>query len=113
MYKPYSNILGTHGEIFTNFTTHGKLYSTAICIPLNAVNAVRKLLLDLNNTDGPFVGIFAFRFVKATNAMLGFTQFDPSCVIELDGVFSNQTMVFYEAFWDALEQQQIPHSFHW
>jgi hypothetical protein len=113
MYKPYSNVLGTHGEIFTNFTTHGKLYSTAVGIPLSAVNTVRKLLLDLNNTDGPFVGIFAFRFVKATNATLGFTHFDPSCVIEMDGVFSNQTLGFYEAFWNTLEQQQIPHSFHW
>ena len=113
MYKPYDNVLGTHGEIFTNFTTHGKVYSTAIGIPLSAVNTVRKLLIDLNGSSGPFAGIFAFRFVKATRATLGFTHFDPGCVVELDGVFSDQTEIFYEAFWDALEQQQIPHSLHW
>jgi len=112
-YKPYNNVLGTHGEIFTNFTTHGKVYSTAIGIPLSMVNTVRELLLNLNNSAGPFAGIFAFRFVKGTKATLGFTHFDPSCVIELDGVFSEQTQNFYEAFWNALEQQQIPHSFHW
>jgi hypothetical protein len=113
MYKPYDNVLGTHGEIFTNFTTHGKVYSTAIGIPLSAVNTVRRLLMDLNGSSGPFAGIFAFRFVKATGATLGFTHFDPGCVVELDGVFSRQTEIFYEAFWDALEQQQIPHSLHW
>ena len=113
MYQLYNNVLGTHGEIFTNFTTHGKVYSTAIGIPLSMVNTVRELLLDLNNSTGPFAGIFAFRFVKGTKATLGFTHFDPTCVIELDGVFSKQTQIFYEAFWNALEQQQIPHSFHW
>jgi len=113
MYKPYNNVLGTHGEIFTNFTTHGKVYSAAIAVPLSSVNAVRKLLMDLNASAGPFAGIFAFRFVKATKATLGFTHFDPSCVIELDGVFSKKTLSFYEAFWNALEQQQIPHSMHW
>ena len=114
MYKPFvTPVMGTHAEIFSNFTTHGKVFSTAIGIPLNAVNTVRELLLDLNNSDGPFAGIFAFRYVKKTNATLGFTHFDPCCVIELDGVFSNQTQVFYESFWDALEQQDIPHSFHW
>jgi len=113
MYKPYSNVLGTHGEIFTNFTTHGKVFSTAIGIPLSAVNTVRSLLLNLNTPSHPFAGIFAFRFVKGTKATLGFTHFDPTCIIELDGVFSNQTQDFYTAFWDALEQQQIPHAFHW
>ncbi len=113
MYKIYSNVLGTHGETFPNFTTHGKVYSTAVAIPLSVVNQVRELLLGLNDTAGPFAGIFAFRFVKGTKATLGFTHFDPTCVIELDGVFSNQTMIFYEAFWNALETKQIPHSFHW
>jgi hypothetical protein len=113
MYKPYDNVMGTHGEIFTNFTTHGRLYSTAASIPLTAVNQVRQLLMDLNNSAGPFVGIFAFRFLKRTKATIGFTHFDPCCVVELDGVFSNQTLDFYNAFWDALETQQIPHSFHW
>src|SRR5436190_6719420 len=113
MYKPYNNVLGTHGEIFTNFTTHGKVYSTAVAIPLSEVNTVRNLLMQLNASSGPFAGIFAFRFVKATRATLGFTHFDPSCVVELDGVFSDQTQIFYEAFWDALEQQQIPYALHW
>jgi len=115
MYKPYPKpLIGTHSEIFGNFTTHGKVFSTAAGIPLAAVSTVRKLLLDLNNTDaGPFAGIFAFRFLKQTKATLGFTHFDPGCVIELDGVFSKQTQIFYDAFWNALEQQNIPHSFHW
>jgi hypothetical protein len=113
MYKPYSNVLGTHGETFPNFTTHGKVFSTAVGIPLGKVNQVRELLLELNGTAGPFAGIFAFRFVKGTRATLGFTHFDPTCVIELDGVFSNQTRIFYEAFWNELELRQIPHSFHW
>lgn len=112
-YKPYANVWGTHAEIFTNTDTHGKVLSAAIGVPLGEVLRVKDLLLSLNNSHGPFAGVFAFRFVKGTKATLGFTYFDPTCVIELDGVFSDRTYAFYHALWSALDAQNIPHTFHW
>jgi len=112
-YKTFSNILGTHREIFPNYTIHGKVLSTAIGLPLDQVIRVKDLLMEVNQIAGPFVGVFAFRFVKGTQATLGFTKFDSTCVVELDGVFSDQTLEFYAAVWQALENQSIPHTLHW
>lgn len=112
-YKPFTNVWGTHGEIFSNTDVHGKVLSAAIGIHLDDVLRVKDLILDLNETNGPFAGVVAFRYVKGTDAWLGFTRFPTTCVIELDGVFSNQTIAFCEALWNALEAESIAFTCHW
>jgi hypothetical protein len=112
-YPPYENQWGTLGEIFCTTTFRGKLMSAAMGVPLEAINTVNDLLLKVNQTAGPFSGVFAYRFVKQTKAMLGFTCFPVTCVVELDGVYSETTLAFYNAVWNALDQSGIPYTFHW
>jgi FAD/FMN-containing dehydrogenase len=111
--KPYENQCGTLGEIFNNTTLRGKVASAAIGLPNTAAGKVIELLLAVNKKAGPFVGLFAFRFVKKSNATLAFTRFDPTMVLEMDGVLSPETTRFYEAVWNELEKNDIPYTFHW
>lgn len=111
--KPYNHVLGTHGEIFSNTDVHGKVLSSAIGVDLANVTRVQDIIVSLNETNGPFTGVVAFRYVKGTDALLGFTRFPVTCIIELDGVFSKHTIDFCEAFWDTLEAESIPFTFHW
>lgn len=105
---------GRLSEIFNNTTLRGKLASAAIGLPLPVVEQVVNVLLEMNEKKGPFVGLFAFRFVKASPATMAFTRFRPvTCVMELDAVLSQETQRFYEAVWDRLEQLNIPYTFHW
>lgn len=110
---PYDKQFGTLGEIFSNTTLHGKLLSAAIGIPLAEVTRVADLMLEINETIGPFTGLFSFRFVKQTKATLGFTRFEHTCVMELDGAFSDRTYSYYTKVWEKLEDEQIPFTFHW
>ena len=110
---PYNKQMGTIGEIFSNTTLHGKLLSAAIGIPIEFVNKVAELLIAINKTDGPFVGLFAFRYIKKSAATLAFTRYKFTCVCELDGAFSDQTYSFYKAVWKKLEDDNIPFTFHW
>jgi peptidoglycan/xylan/chitin deacetylase (PgdA/CDA1 family) len=57
--------------------------------------------------------VLAFRYVKGTKATLGFTCFDPTCIIELDGVLSRESYDFYAKVWKMLEENDIPFTFHW
>lgn len=109
----FSNIWGTSGEIFTNMDTRGKLLSTAMGIPIRFVNEVNEMLIELNRTHGPFSGIFSYRYVKGSDAILAFTKFNSTCIVELDGVESNTTRNFYNAVWNELALRNIPHTFHW
>lgn len=71
------------------------------------------MLIDLNNTHGPFSGIFSYRYVKKSDGILAFTKFDHICIVELDGVESAITKNFYNAVWNELLARNIPHAFHW
>lgn len=110
---PFEKQFGTLGEIFNNTDLHGKLLSSAIGIPLNQINRVTDLLFEINKTDGPFAGVFAYRFIKKSQALLAFTHFDFTCILELDGAFSDTTKKFYTAVWKRLDAEQIPYTFHW
>ena len=106
--------MGTFAEIFNNTTLHGKLLSAAIGLPLNQVQRVTEILFEINKTAaGPFAGLFAYRFIKKTKATLGFTRFDFTCILELDGVFSDATSNFYRAVWQRLDDENIPYTVHW
>ncbi|KAK6033653.1 FAD binding domain protein [Ostertagia ostertagi] len=109
----FSKQFGTLGEIFNNTTLHGKLFSSAIGIPLNQVQRVTDIIFELNKTAGPFPGLFSYRFIKKSQATLAFTRFDFTCILELDGSFSDTTMNFYRAVWKKLDEEQIPYTVHW
>jgi hypothetical protein len=110
---PFEKETGTIGEIFSNTTLHGKLQSAAIGLPAERVKDVAELLMKVNKSHGPFAGLFAFRYVKRSQALLAFTKFETTCICELDGVFSERTNRFYTAVWSALETAGIPFTFHW
>ena len=112
-YKLFEKQFGTLGEIFNNTSLHGKLLSAAIGIPIDQVSKVTDLLFEINKTNGPFAGLFAYRFIKKSKALLAFTHFDFTCILELDGVFSDATRNFYEAVWKRLDEENIPFTFHW
>ncbi len=106
--------MGTLAEIFCNTSLRGKLMSAAIALPLDQVTKVTDILLEINNTAaGPFAGLFAYRFIKKSSATLGFTKFNFSCILELDGTFSDTTNKFYAAVWKRLEEENIPFTMHW
>jgi FAD binding domain-containing protein len=112
-FTTFSNVLGTSGEIFTNNQTRGKVLSTAMGVDISNVNEVNDLLIQLNATDGPFTGIFSYRYVKKSEALLAFTKFPHTCIVELDGVESPVTRNFYDAVWSELDARNIPYTFHW
>ncbi len=111
---PFSSQFGVLGEIFNNTDIRGKTMSTALGIPINQVSAVTQMLLDVNRSVGPFTGIFAYRYIKSTQATLGFTRYAPfTCIVEMDGVFSKTTERFYDAVYNRLDQLGISFTFHW
>lgn len=109
----FSKQFGTHTEIFNNTTLRGKLLSAAIGVPIAYVNQLADLMISINQSIGPFTGLFSFRFVKQTTATLGFTRFEHTCVMELDAAYSDKTYDFYTKVWKKLEDEGIPFTFHW
>jgi hypothetical protein len=102
----------TMGETFRYTRFKGQIASAALAVATADVFRVIDVILDLNN-ERPFAGGIALRFVKGTPALLGFTKFDKSCVLEMDSVDATITRSFFTEVWLRLEALHIPYTLHW
>jgi hypothetical protein len=112
VFKPAPAAFGTIGETFNNTRFRGKAASAAI--GMNAADASKVLEEIVKiNADTPFPGAVAFRYVKGSDALMAFTRFPLTCILELDGVESAHTRKFLTKVWERLEELNIPYTLHW
>lgn len=111
-FKANGPSLGTLGEIFINTRFRGKAASAATAINMADIDKVLGIVLDANKKS-PFPGALACRFVKGTKATIGFTKFDHTCVLEMDGVDAEISRSFFQTVWNNLEAAGIPFTLHW
>ena len=104
--------IGTVGETFKNTIFRGRLFSAAFSFDRDIIPKLIDMILKMNEKI-PFAGVMAMRFVKGTKATLGFSKFENTCVLELDGVDAKINHEFCEALAQALEKENIPYGVHW
>lgn len=108
--KPFVRL--PRGKMFAPTTATGGIMSVELGIAhTDAVKALN--ILTTLNSSTPFAGAFAFRFVKQTQATLGFTAFPVSCCIELPGVGMTDTEEFYAQVFAGFESASITFTLHW
>ena len=116
MYKkafaPQDPQTGTIKEIFNYTKFKGKVASAAMGIDIKDSPRVVELIVEVNK-DVPFPGGLSLRYVKGSKATLGFTKFENTCVLEMDGIDGNAARKFYTAVWNKMEELDIPYTLHW
>ena len=103
---------GTIGETFNTTKFRGKLFSAAFGIEIKDVKKVTDVILTINKKT-KLAGVMAFRFVKGTKATLGFTKWENSCVLELDGADASINYQFMNEMAAELERNSIDFTLHW
>ncbi|MGB0521963.1 MAG: FAD-linked oxidase [Flammeovirgaceae bacterium] len=103
---------GTIGETFKNTAFRGKIFSVAFGLDRKDVIDVIHHCLAVNKRT-KLAGVIAFRFVKGTDALLGFTKFPHTCVMEIDGVDANINHKYVSELAKRLELAEIPYTLHW
>jgi len=111
-FKKAMDAYGTIGETFTNPKFRGNALSCAIGMDTSSISKVVDIIMGINQHT-PFPGGMALRFVKGTRAMLGFTHFEKTCVLELDGVDADLSKEFFQEVWDQMEAENISYTLHW
>lgn len=104
--------VGTMMDFFAPTDIRGKASSAAIGMDSRDSPRVLEKIIELN-AQSAFPGILGLRWVKKTSAILGFTRFPITCVLELDGIDSALTNQFLERVWNALDAAGIPYTMHW
>ncbi len=117
--KVDENLTGTLPEIFWDAPYQGPAFACSVGIDHKNSSKALKLLADLTKNEGPIPGIFAMRFVKQTQATLGFTKFPITCVLEIDGVLWKKTRrimslkEYSRRIIEVLQKNNIPFTQHW
>jgi hypothetical protein len=106
------SMTGTLGETFSNTKFRGKAASAAIGVHTDNASTVLEEIVSINK-EFPFAGALALRYVKGTEALLGFTHFNKTCIMELDGVDSKLSRTFIQKVWNRLDELNIPFTMHW
>ncbi|MFK7749003.1 MAG: FAD-linked oxidase [Kordia sp.] len=111
--------LGTLYETFWDAPYQGPAFAASVGIDHTNASKAYKVLEAMTQKEGPIPGIFAMRFVKQTDATLGFTKFPITCMLEIDGVLwkkSRKIMSLTEysrRMIEVLQENDIPFTIHW
>lgn len=111
---------GTIAEIFWDAPYQGPAYACAVGIDHKDSPKALELLTGLARTEGPVPGIYAMRFIKQSKAMLAFTKFPITCMLEIDGLIwkpKKNKIISLEKFCtriiEVLQAHNIPFTLHW
>lgn len=110
---PYE-VKGTFLDLFRGEIVRGKVFVSALGLPLSSALDALAVLFNIYKDFGTILPMtYTMRFVKGTEALLGFTKFDPTCVLEVDGLNTPRMWDYARAVWNKLEQEGIPFTMHW
>lgn len=103
----------TPGEVFGNTATRGS--SASLAIAINAVDTVTVVdkILKINKESGPYPIAIPIRFLAGSSATLGYTQYSPTAVVELDGILSSSARKIHSRLASELRAAEISHNYHW
>src|SRR5687768_5456264 len=101
-------------DLFRGEKTLGKTLACGVGMPVaHAIEAMEIAFKGYEDADVVLPLILSHRFVKGTNALLGFTRFDTTAVLEMDAVNTPETHAFFNKVWEALDAAGIPFTLHW
>ena len=111
--KDHTDVCGALDDHFAATETRGK--AAGVGVSVAAADAIRALdmMLAINAAHGPFPCILALRFVPGTRAILGFTHFSQTCIIDIDGPYSTRTRSYFARIWQALHDSGMSYGLHW
>lgn len=101
-------------DLFRGEKTLGKTLACGVGMPVaRAVEAMEIAFKAYQDSTAVLPLILSHRFVKGTRALLGFTRFDTTAVMELDALNTPETRAFYSQVWNDLDAAGIPFTLHW
>jgi hypothetical protein len=110
---PY-DLKGTIRDLFRGEITQGRVFASGAGMPLSRTLEALSIAFDTYANFGAVIPVLlTIRFVKRTKALLGFTKFEPTCVLEVDGLNIERTHEYANLVWNKFEQAGIPFTMHW
>lgn len=112
-FAPYEKV-GAIRDLFRGEVTRGKTLACGVGLPLDKAVQALNIAFDRYKTfDAVLPLLLSVRYVKGTNALLGFTKFPTTCILELDAVNVPATRKYIKSVWSDLADAGINFTLHW
>jgi hypothetical protein len=112
-FAPYEKV-GAIKDLFRGEVTRGKTLACGVGLPLDKAVQALNIAFDTYKNFGAVLPLLvSVRYVKGTQATLGFTKFATTCVLELDAVNVSETRDYVKAVWKGLADAGINFTLHW
>lgn len=112
-FAPYEKV-GAIRDLFRGEVTRGKTLACGVGVDLANAEQALRIAFDTYANFGPVLPLLlSVRYVKGTQAVLGFTRFPVTCVLELDTVNVPETRNYVKEVWKNLEAAGIGFTLHW
>lgn len=106
--------LGMIGELFSSEKTRGKVFSCGMGVPFaNARQALRAGFDGFSAVGRVLPVLISLRYVAKSEALLAINRYDPTCMLEVDGISNDRTLQVARNVWANLEAANIPYTAHW
>ena len=101
-------------DLFRGEKVLGKTLACGVAMPAElAVEAMDIAIKTYRDAGEILPVVLSHRFVKGTQALLGFTRFAQTAVFEIDSVNTPKTRAYFEQVWADLDAAGIPFTLHW
>ena len=103
----------TPGVTYDFTSSRSGVAGAGIAVPISLVTVALGKVREafLKHPSAPVIS--ACRYVQKSPALLGFTRFNPTCVIDIDGVHTGPTLKVMEETRKLLDRDGIPYTEHW
>ena len=103
---------GTPGETYDLTSGKNGVMGSGFCVPIALTTEVVDIVRTVvNEKFAPL--IIALRYVQRTDGYLSFTRFDPSCVLDIDGLDTPASRDAIKRILRRFDQAGIPYTQHW
>ncbi len=101
-------------DLFRGEKVQGKTMACGVAVPAERCVEALDVCFKVYKDEGDVLPlILSHRFVKGTQATLGFTSFPKTAVLEIDSLNMDSTRAYLHKVWNALDAAGIPFTLHW
>lgn len=111
--NPFENKLGTPAETYSYTKSQKGVAGASLSVPAPRIDDALAEAVTAFRAAPDAVAAFACRFAQASPAMLGWSRFAPSCLMDIDGIDTPATRKLMEMVRNRFDAAGIPYAQHW
>lgn len=103
----------TPGQAYTFTDARRGVASSGFGVPLAQVSNALQIMAEAFRSHKKAGVVLTCRYVQKSPGILSFTRYDPTCVIDIDGIDSSSTQKLIKLVAQRFETAGMPFTMHW